>query len=157
LKPRLVYIFFSILGELLTKCKKELPLAADDMGDKNDKKIAVDEKIAEEDESSEDHSGDSQSDGSDRDETPEQQQQHKASDKQWKIDLGDCSDEGDSPPEKKKNNFRLKGGHESGRSVQSDGQDPRKWKKKENGKKPSKFGKIDSKFINNINIDVVPT
>jgi hypothetical protein len=127
------------------------------MGDKNDKKIAVDEKIAEEDESSEDHSGDSQSDGSDRDETPEQQQQHKASDKQWKIDLGDCSDEGDSPPEKKKNNFRLKGGHESGRSVQSDGQDPRKWKKKENGKKPSKFGKIDSKFINNINIDVVPT
>jgi hypothetical protein len=141
---------------LLTKYKKKLPLAAEDMWDENKKKIAEDKKIAEEDESSEDRSGDSQSDGSDQDETPEQQQL-KASDKQWKIDLGDCSDEGDSRPEKKMKNFRLKGGHESGRSVQSDGQNPRKSKKKENGKKPSKFGKIDSKFINNINIDVVPT
>lgn len=71
--------------------------------------------------------------------------------------MGDASDEDGEPPEKKKKNFRLRGNPESARSVQSDGFDRKKSKMEKSGKKVSKFGKIDSKFINNINIDVVPT
>lgn len=48
-RPNLVYKFFFFMGkgELLGKYKKKLPLAPEDMWDKNNKKIKKDIRIAE--------------------------------------------------------------------------------------------------------------
>ena len=134
-----------------------------------EKRIEDQRKIENDNQEEDDDEEDDDNEDSSPDETDEERRKRHESEQQWKLDLGDETSGEDASPSERKKSFRISGkgvsrqGKKSKSKVVSpknglDQKDPAAQKK--DGKK-SKFGKtganLDGKFINNINIDVVPT